>query len=179
MIGIDLDSTLVATENLIHGVAMKWSIFEKANTFKMDNYPKHVKDEILNEFCHPDIMCSFPPYPGVCKKLNEWGENHEIFIITARTECIREATKKYIFDLFQITEDKIYFVNFPESKLRIFVELNLDYWIDDKPEDLITAKDIGIKSVMISNENTQYNHQYRKFFPWYESVTLIDYFNRV
>ena len=68
---------------------------------------------------------------------------------------------------------KIYVFSWGEKKEGVFKRLKLDMWVDDNPKDIVSAVKLGIKTIMISNEKTVYNHNLRKDVDWVEKIENI------
>jgi uncharacterized HAD superfamily protein len=165
-IGIDLDQTLVEL-NITKSVIQDYhlSYFKYRNhDWRFTNFPKFITDEIEKRFHSPYWMCKrAKPFKGAYLKLREWKDKgNEIILITARDKEIREETKRFVRKNFPRIFNKIIFVNKGERKKNIFIKERIDIWIDDNPEDCKAAVDLGIKTYMISNEDTFYNHYLRK-----------------
>ena len=174
VIGIDLDSTLVDTESLITKYRKKHNVENLEYDWKFTGYPEEFKKDIYEAFKSEAMNC-LPVFKGVPELLKKLWEDNTIYIITARAECIRAGTLNFIEKDIKY-KDGVFFVDVGESKKDIFKKLKLDMWIDDAPHDLLTAKGLGIYTVMISNESTPYNHYIREHTQWFDSFASIDFF---
>lgn len=160
-IGIDLDNTLFKSEGIIRDVCLDvgFQIPDKY-TWKFDGFPDRAKRAIYEAFNDPKYMTELEPYPFNVDTINKWKkDNHDLYIITARNDVIADETITMILRYFEPGTFKDYvFVPMHMPKREEFLKYNLDVWIDDKPEDVIAASLLGIKTYLISNKNTVYNH---------------------
>jgi len=159
-IGIDLDNTLIKC-NIVEMTAKEFNFDLSKLEFqdwKFTNFPIELKTEIYKRFSNPYYMTTEPFISFMSMdylKLKKWkDEGHRIVLITAREKSIEAETKsmvrKRIFNF-----DKIYF---SKNKKIIFNNEKLDIWIDDNPEDCKSALTLGIKTYLIQNKDTKYNH---------------------
>lgn len=162
VIGFDLDTTLV-NSSLIESTARElgFNITRKdIQDWEFSTFPNPLKEEIINRFYSPYYMCDpnfVSPVKGARQIINDLKKaKHKIVIITARTKNIRFRSKILINRLFP-RFDKVVFVEFGESKNKIFKREKLNYWIDDNPKDCVSAVKLGIETYMICNEFTKYN----------------------
>ncbi|GAB3044564.1 5' nucleotidase, NT5C type [Virgibacillus ainsalahensis] len=83
------------------------------------------------------------PFPGAIEMLDELKEQgHEIFYITARPKGHGERTKKWMKEQgFPIRDDRFFSGMKDNEKVHIIKDLQLDYYVDDKPVVLETLTD--------------------------------------
>lgn len=168
-IGFDLDNTLLDTKILKY-------VFEKNNmryypaiNWDMSNYPDNIRQEIFKLF-KSDMMIhknTLPFAVELIKKLK--AEGHKIVVITARDKSLEKKTIELVHELFDV---KCLVVGLHDSKLDLLEHYEIDLWIDDSPriEEYFEA---GISCIMISNEDTLYNHHLRNKIEWVDSVESI------
>lgn len=175
IVGVDLDTTLLIGD-LIQEVSndMGYNYTSKDVTdWQLNCFPEKFRKEIFKRFSSKKYMCDErykKPVKDAKKKLYEWRDaGHKLILITARVREIRLETKKLINKYFP-KFDKTIFVNMGKPKKHIFKREGLTHWIDDNGEDCRSAVDMGIKTYLISNENTKYNWNMRK----YKNINVVD-----
>lgn len=164
---IDLDDTLVYT-TIYKEVGKKHglTISKKDITdWNLDPFPQYIKTEIYDMYLSTFWMCDVikPIFKAQEFITNLYNSSIPIHIITARAPCIRFETAEKVQELFPEFMDRInsiYFVDQGASKVEILKKLNADIWVDDSPKGCMDSLENGIKTVMISNEYTKYNHSY-------------------
>jgi hypothetical protein len=169
-IGFDLDQTLIDLKSVQQKIWKRHNLkYNQPIDWNFSNVPENIRNEIFKMFEDPIQMCLAQPYKyskRLLVKLQEQG--HKVFIITARNKKIKKATiemtRKYFGNI------KTYVSNFGESKLDILRKENIDIWIDDAPHEIINVSKNNIRCIMISNDNTIYNHYLRPQFQWVDSV---------
>lgn len=173
-IGIDLDSTLIKLP-VYDIVSQEFSqdIKEEHNKdWHLTVFPDQIRHRIYQLFADPVAMCEkVEPLEGTYEKLVDWClfENHDIILITARSLAIGRQTIKMVERFFPMIKD-INLVGLGSSKEGVFKSKFIDVWIDDNPYDVIMARDLGIKTVLISNKYTKYNHHIRDRVEWVKAV---------
>jgi uncharacterized HAD superfamily protein len=169
-IGFDLDETLVDLHELIQEILIKYNLQNVLYDWKFSQIPENIRQEIYEMFKSDKMYNDIKVIAGVKNILRRLKRFNKLYLITARNISIKEETIQFINDTFfsEIFEEIIIVCN--ESKEKYFREFKLDYWIDDNPDDLQIAKDLGIRTIMISNENTCYNWSYRDKFNYIDSV---------
>lgn len=164
-IAIDLDMTLVDHAPYMRELFEKRGLeFVYPSSWFFDNYPADIKNEIIQDFMNPDcgvVTTKFPVFPGAVSTLfhlDRIGDYH-LEIVSARTNSKRN--KEYIKYNFPMV-DKITLLesNGSDNKFKYINNNYFDYWIDDYPVGY--EKVSGCNIILISNENTPYNHFMRK-----------------
>lgn len=178
-LGVDLDNTLIDLD--VHKELFKRTnnhIFKKSDVRDWDysTFPTHIKDEIFDLFMDKSFMCSehIQPFPNVQDKIKELNEKYEIILITARNMDLYESTQKMVNRLFPEIKD-FNTVGFNMSKKELFIDKKLDYWVDDSPHGVIDALNLNIKTYLISNDNTKYNHHIKDF----ENLNVIECISKI
>ena len=149
---LDLDVVEVASSKLGHAYKSSDVI-----DWGYKSFPEDMRMEIYRMFSDPDYMCNLKPYPGVVDKLKELVEaGNVISCITSRHADIKIQTRKMVRSLFPMIEN-IYF-----SNKTSFVNFNMtNLYVDDNHHEIKRMMEMGIKCVMISNDNTKYNFELR------------------
>ena len=107
-------------------------------------------------------MCNLSDYPGAKEKLKEWRQSgHKIVLITARCKEIREKTVEMVNRLFPGLISEIEFVNPGQSKIELMRKHKIDVWVDDSPVEIKNSIALKIKTFLICNEFTSYNHHWK------------------
>jgi len=169
-IAFDLHNTLVDLWSAYKRVftALRLPI-QKAVDWSQSNYPESVRQALSGMYKNPDVMCNLKPFPYVREyldflKLN----NHKLLVVSAAHECIKETTIKMVRDLFDV--DCIV-SGYGGNKLKILQDNNINWYIDDCPNELLSIQNADIGVIMISNENTLYNHHLRTLVPWIRGIS--------
>jgi hypothetical protein len=104
----------------------------------------------------------------------------KIRIISARPECIRGATNKFIEDNFNIEFiDSYDYVGIREDKISLFNKYHLDVWVDDNPKDVIDANNHNITTFLIKqawNRRMRDINNPNKHYELYSVLELKNYF---
>lgn len=158
---IDFDDTLVYSKICKYASQILGYNYSRKDieTWDLQPFPKNLRDLMYKMFSINYYMNdTIKPIEGSQETVKKWLENgHKVYIITARVKQIREKTIEKVNELFPgITG--LRFVDFNESKVSILKELNADIWIDDAPHGIKDSLNAGIKTIMICNEYTKYNH---------------------
>lgn len=168
IIGLDLDNTLTRAPVDAADVA--------AANLGITDYPRVITDywysflseihrqEVQRLFLTPEFMGAVKPLPGVQAKLLAWSLKHELIIITAREEPIRDCTRDLIQKYFPMVGE-VYFVKIRESKAELMQQLGIEIWIDDAPHGIECSLELGIPTFLVSDAFTVYNHTSRKLLP--------------
>lgn len=172
-IGIDLDSTLIKLP-VYDIVSQEFSqdVKEEDNKdWHLTVFPDQIRHRIYQLFADPVAMCEkVEPLKGANEKLLQWEkEGHDIILITARSLAIGRQTIKMVERFFPMIKD-INLVGLGSSKESVFKSKFIDVWIDDNPYDIMMAKDLGIRTILISNKYTKYNHHIRDRVEWVKAV---------
>jgi uncharacterized HAD superfamily protein len=177
-IGIDLDSTLIKLP-VYDIVSQEFSqdVKEEHNKdWYLTVFPDQIRHRIYQLFADPVAMCEkVEPLEGAYNKLVEWclDEGHDIILITARSLAIGKQTLSMVNRFFPMIKD-VNLVGLGSSKESVFKSKFIDVWIDDNPYDIIMARDLGIKTILISNKYTKYNHHIRDRVEWVKAVKDIN-----
>lgn len=175
IIGLDLDETLVDT-SVVYKKAYKdcgmEDKYEPPLGWSFPNYPENVRKRVYELFKDPVVMTNIPPFPGVPEKIKQLKEdNHTLVVITARHHDI--PTIPWVFEMFPEI-DLVRVSGYTDSKVSLFKETGIQIWIDDAPHGIEQAKSLGIHTIMVSSEDTPYNHAMRALTPWIEKFTDLE-----
>lgn len=160
-IGFDLDNTLIdldVNKELIKRFNYH-SVKSDVNDWDYSNFPEHMRTEIFKLFKDESFMCgeTIIPFPNIQNKIKELSKKHNVVLITARAPNLTEGTIEIVNKYFPEIKD-INLVGFNMSKKNLFIEKELDLWIDDSPHGIKDSLELDIKTYLVSNEHTRYNH---------------------
>jgi uncharacterized HAD superfamily protein len=174
-IGIDIDDTLNDVKEKLENAGFNYAkslgknIVLSDDKCRKDNKGSHISDkfnftyEELKHFLGPiqdEIINNANPKnnaSNILKKLKELG--HEIYIITARDSEFHEdpyKQSKEWLDSNNIVFDKL-IVNAIEKDI-ICKEENIDLFIDDSLYNCISVSNLGIKTILFSNNESNYSN---------------------
>lgn len=142
-IGIDFDDTIVNTKEIVRKFMDRYNVKEfRTEEEKTIFYKQHV-DDVMKEITLKD---------NVVEVLNRLKDNNELFIITARGTYYSKNLPKLTLDFIEnnnIPVDKVYFNC--EEKASKCLELKIDLFIDDLPQNCISVNEVGIKTFIFDN----------------------------
>lgn len=172
-IGIDLDSTLIIGRAIDFAAKdLGYEFKEEHNVdYGLSYFPEDMRQRVFEMFEDPKIMCDLvEPIEGSQETIKKWNaEGHDLILITARNLNIGKETIELVKRLYPEIKD-INIIGMSISKEACFISKFLDVWIDDNPRDLIIAKKLGIRTIMISNKYTKYNQKLINDFETYKKV---------
>ena len=190
-IGIDIDNTLTEVQEELNKAAFEYAI---SLGKKIDNYDNPMEDiknngdtyrkkfqftyEELKYFLkniQENITNNAIPRENakeVIDKLKKDG--NEIYIITARDSEFHDDPYKYSKDW--LDKNKIYYdkliVNARE-KSSVCEKEKIDLFIDDQPNNCLSVSNIGIQTIMITNEIYNYD-KIKQLKNWNEIYSYIN-----
>lgn len=158
IIGFDLDNTLVHM-SVMKRISAEWNQeFPEQSNWGFTEFSPEIRKRVFELFKDPVFMCDgVKPIWGAksfIKRLSAMG--HTLKMITARAKEVKADTIHLVREHFPQIET-IQFVEPHESKRDIMEENRLDFWIDDSPHEIFNAIDLGVSTILVSNENTIYN----------------------
>ncbi|SET03035.1 hypothetical protein SAMN05216389_104232 [Oceanobacillus limi] len=135
-----------------------------------DDEGKEMWNRSLEEIYFTDC----PAFPGAIETLNNLEkQGHEIFYITARPKEHGERTKQWMRDQgFPIHEDRFYYGMKDDEKIHIIKDLDLDYYVDDKPGVLETLLDTSVK-LFIKDQSYNRKIEIPRITNWLDFQRLI------
>ncbi|MFZ3579680.1 5' nucleotidase, NT5C type [Virgibacillus sp. DJP39] len=121
---------------------------------------------------------SCPPFPGAVETLNELNEQgHEIYYITARPSEHGERTKRWLLETgFPVKDDSFYYGMRDEEKIHIIRQLNLDYYVDDKPAVLDTLMQDSVK-LLVKDQSYNKHLTMERIINWSDLKRIINLVN--
>lgn len=173
----DLDDTLVKGD-IIQLVSTKMFVEKKldkiytnadVSSYDLSGLPLVLSSKVKSEFANPEHVWAKSPIPGANYFLSYLERcNHQIGIVTARPVTTKKETEKFLkarfnginFDLgiwFANHKNEIDMVNMP-NKTTVFYKINPTYYFDDNVEYCEAAQAMGIKTFLLSNKHTPWNH---------------------
>jgi uncharacterized HAD superfamily protein len=161
-IGVDIDNTLVHLPVIEYiNLTYKTEYTEADFTdWNMNNFPKEIKEDVLNQFKNPEFMCRCRGYYGAYGKLRDLhASGVKLWGITRRAPNLINGTYAQIDKEFPGIFEDIFFVRPEESKVKYLTYINADILIDDW--DVDDAVKAGFKVWLVTNEHTAYNHHMR------------------
>jgi len=151
--GFDIDDTLINLREHAFNIYKKklnkqvpLDIFKGLDSVEIhepfgltDEQGKDMWESSLEEIYYTNC----PPFPGAAETLQMLNrDGHEIYYITARPHEHGERTKEWMKERgFPVLDDHFYYGMKDEEKIHIIKELDLDYYVDDKPAVLETLAD--------------------------------------
>lgn len=156
---IDLDNTLfynhvVDTVSALHSIP-------RGNRHDLNDMPEHIKQICFNQFKDPNIMGNLQPFVGVYDVVQTLiNMGHKVYIVTARDDSLKDVTIAMVEKHLPVGVEVILVGSY--NKHAIYTELKADMVIDDHFHHIQEAKVARVPHVvMISNNLTPYNHEYR------------------
>ena len=124
-------------------------------------------EEIYYTDCAP-----FPDAVETLKKLDKAG--HEIYYITARPEEHGERTKIWLKEQgFPVHPNRFFCGMADHEKVHIIKNLNLDYYIDDKPEILEPLANESV-NLLIKDQSYNQHADIPRLVDWTDFIKIID-----
>ena len=161
-IGIDIDNTLIHIP-VIEYVNKKYGTnytYADYKDWSLANFPTEIANDIRYQFTNPGFMCRATGYLWSYPAVRDWvAAGHKLYAITRRASHLIRDTKIQIEREFHGIFEDVFFVSQNDSKARILKKVNADIHIDDW--DVNDSVRSGIKTWLITNEYTHYNHHMR------------------
>jgi hypothetical protein len=162
-VGIDVDNVLFRIP-LIEHLNM---VFDEKYTYEHfvdwdgGNFPDHHRHEMFAAFKSPEFMCKTKSYLGNYSTIRDWKlAGHRMIAITRRAPNLYDGTRWQLEKEFPGAFSKLIFVAPNESKADWLLDVGADVHIDDY--DVLDAAEAGIKTWLITNEETRYNWDLRE-----------------
>lgn len=176
-IAIDLDNTVFNTARLIRGICARHSVdFNDLRTYDVYQcVPKIVADEIMGSFDTPelrDMPILHNKIPEMLNKMHERPDT-EVYFITERPIATADM------DIGQLKRAGIMFnqhnIVHYKPKIDALRKHGINLCFDDSPNIVRDCLANNIDVVMISNDDTPYNHDLRRTVEYYSN--LVDALN--
>lgn len=175
---IDLDNVMVnlpVVEDCSRELGLKYTTGD-VMSWGYKEFPEELRRLIYKKFSDPCYMCNLKPFPWVTSKIKElWNRGIQVICITQRDEIVWNGTSSMVNHLFRDIKATI----LCSDKSKILLHNSPNYYVDDNPACMKAAHTAGIKTYLVSNENTKYNHEYvgkryvdcvisslKEFCPW-------------
>lgn len=113
---------------------------------------------------HHQYTESTEPMPGVLEVIERLAVDHELFIVTARTDAEVEWARRWVVDR-ALPVQSLEHTN-RASKLEVSRRLALDVLLDDSPPVLLDIAEAGIGAVLIETE-------YNRALPRHLAIELV------
>jgi len=159
VISIDIDGVLfrIPIIEYINAEFGEKYTYEDFTDWNLSNFPEHIRNEMFAAFRSTEFMCSTKAYWGTYSTLRDWKlAGNKLFAITRRDPNLIDGTRYQFEKEFPGLFVNCFFVAPNESKATYLKSINADIHIDDYDvEDSVAA---GIKTYLITNEETGYNH---------------------
>lgn len=177
----DLDDTLVSgdvvsdtsAKLLSRGLIDRLYTNKDVKNYDLRDLPDLVRIRATQTFSDPDHVWRKWPIPGVyyfLRTIEACG--HQTGIVTARTITTITETIRFINARFHDIKFalRVNFVNTDDhvdmksgcmpSKIEMLDKIKPDYYFDDNPDYCLQSKKLGIKTYLISNKYTPWNHDF-------------------
>ncbi|MGI2328609.1 5' nucleotidase, NT5C type [Planococcus sp. YIM B11945] len=182
--GFDIDDTLIGLREFAFHLYQKKlaqevpiAAFRALNRVEIhepfgltDLQGKELWNGLLEEIYFTDC----PPYSGAVECLQRLhAEGHEIYYITARTSIHGENTKTWMKKQgFPVQEDRFFCGMKDAEKVETIKRLQLDCYVDDKPEVLDTLVGTPVKAIV---KDQSYNRELElpRIFEWADADELL------
>ncbi|MFD2043317.1 HAD family acid phosphatase [Ornithinibacillus salinisoli] len=136
-----------------------------------DEQGKEMWNSSLEEIYFTDC----PAFPGAIETLLELDhQGHDIYYITARPKEHGERTKDWMKEQgFPIQDDHFYYGMKDEEKVHIIQDLDLDFYVDDKPSVLRTLSNTSVNLVV---KDQSYNEEVKvaRIVDWVDFMTVMN-----
>jgi len=174
----DLDDCLVSGDTIASLAAklFRQGLVDKLYTnqdimhYDLRDLPDLLRARANQEFSEAEYVWHKFPIPGANFFLHYIEtSDHETGIVTARPTAVEEETRRFVIARFPGIQFSlgISFVNKGVSdmgnmpnKLELLKKLAPDYFFDDNADYCSQAKAAGIKTYLISNKYTPWNHEF-------------------
>ncbi|MEI3597989.1 MULTISPECIES: 5' nucleotidase, NT5C type [unclassified Oceanobacillus] len=115
-----------------------------------------------------------PAFPGARETLLDLAEEgHEIYYITARPKEHGIRTREWMKEKgFPITDDRFFYGMQDEEKVKIIEELELDYYVDDKPAVLKTLLHTPIQ-LIVKDQSYNKDLEMERLIDWDDFKSMI------
>lgn len=169
---LDLDNTLFDIKPLIVAAFKDKRDYFPPTTYNVYNcYPKEVAD-VLTKIFNSDAMYYTPLlHANYSILVNNLQKQYNVKYITFR------SSKKKI--LQHLKESRIYsqpdqiIISSDPTKMKDILQNHIDFVVDDHPDVIASCLQNQIPHLMISTDETPYNHHLRKDATWAENLNIL------
>lgn len=167
----DLDNTLFDTNSIIRDVFKKENaVYYPTHFWDFQDYPEYITKRILTTFKNKHVMGNLKPFPNVVNIIKNLKYYYNVYILTGRSKKMKDCTIKMLQN--NKIDVPVYFTD-EKPKLSFFKLYETNYYIDDCPLELQSISNLGVKTYMISNNDTKYNWYMRNNIEWFSSIEKI------
>jgi len=164
-IGVDLDDTLFDLNTpIFKRINEEFGTSYKNNAIQdwdLSTFPSEIRKRIFECYKDASIMGQLIPFIWSGDKIREWKkQDHDVYTITSRCRELVYPTIAMVNRHFGHDIDSVPVTEGPKTEY--FKHFELDVWIDDSPHGVQESLDLGIRTIMISNDETKYNHHMRQ-----------------
>ena len=162
-VGIDVDNVLFRIPLIEHLNEVFDEKYTYADFVDWDgsNFPAHHRYEMFAAFKSPEFMCRAKSYLNNYSTIRDWKlAGHRMIAITRRAPNLYDGTRWQLEKEFPGAFSKLIFVAPNESKADWLLDVGADVHIDDY--DVQDTTEAGIKTWLITNNETRYNWELRE-----------------
>lgn len=179
-IGIDIDGTITKATIVADIIATEYEGFKYTDVtqYDLDKVLGISKEELIKIFNkHTDKLLTNPELNlNSVEVINQWAEDHEIIIITARHGKEYDSTLDWL-QRTGISFDKLYVVH-NRDKHEVLIEEGIGLFIEDKYETVIKVEEHMPETINVLI-NTPYNQgklmaQSKRVTDWEEIEELVN-----
>lgn len=151
-LAIDIDSTLHPYWDQLAEIAKRrYGVdlpYDEQATWAIDRLTPEQLKVIVEETHRADHVLAAEPYPGAVEAITRWHEQgHFIHITSHRTTDAHPHTAEWL-ERINLPHDDLYCSS---DKISRCVELQIDVLIDDSPDNLRRAADVGITAATLEH----------------------------
>jgi len=151
-LAIDIDSTLHPYWDQLAEIAQRrYGIdlpYATQATWAIDRLTPEQLRTIIDETHSPDRVLAAEPYPGAVEAITRWHEQgHYIHITSHRATDTHPHTAEWL-EAIGLPHDDLYC---SDDKITRCVELKIDVLIDDAPDNLRRAAEVGITAATLEH----------------------------
>jgi uncharacterized protein len=151
-LAIDIDSTLHPYWDQLSGLALsRYGVelpYERQRTWAIDALERAQLKAIVRESHSPGFVLAAEPYPGAVETITRWHEQgHFIHITSHRAAEAHPQTAQWL-DRIGLPHDDLYC---SDDKIARCLELTIDVLIDDSPDNLRRAVEVGITAATLEH----------------------------
>jgi uncharacterized HAD superfamily protein len=154
-IGIDLDDVLLDFNtalcefyNSSYGTNYKREDFTDFYLERLWNVPTEEVKKVISEFYDHDTHWNTSPMPGAVSAIQKlFSQNHNLVIITAKPDTLRDRTQDWLMKHFGEVFQSVHFVGHyhlntdgkKRTKREVCDELGVDIFIDDSMDNVVSV----------------------------------------